>query len=809
MKATILIYRNFKSLLTFAFLMLTLSLVQNALFAQNQSAVKGKVKNENGEALSYVSVLVKDTPQGTVTDTDGFFQISNLKKGSYRLVFSHVGYITQEIDIQLYEQQILTISEVVLINNEDNLLEFTVSDNRINPFDGKESEYAARMPLDNLENPQVYNVVTKELMKDQLIVGFDDALKNAPGVHKLWSSTGRGGDGAGYYSMRGFSVQPRLMNGIAGISNGSPDPANLEAIETIKGPSGTLFGGSLVSFGGLINVVTKKPFEDFGGEASITTGSYGLSRITADVNTPIDQKGKAHFRVNTAYHQEKSFQDAGFRKSFFVAPSLSYQVNDRLSFNINTEIFDSESTNPLMLFLNRSRELLVRTPKDLGVGYNRSFTSDDITIKTPTVNIYGQANYKISNKWLSQTNVSRSVRQANGYYQYVMFIQPGDSLLNRYISLQNSTNIVTDIQQNFIGDFKISGMRNRLVAGIDIFHNQTFNNNSAYILFDTVSTARIDPRYTQLTRTAVDARLAQNPNPAKNETNIYTYSAYFSDVLNITERLMTMFSLRIDRFVSEGTYNQITDITSGAYNQTALSPKLGAVYQILNKKASLFGNYMNGFQNVAPTTQPDGTIDVFDPQHANQWEVGLKTELFDGRVTGNISYYDIYVKNVTRPDPDRVGFTVQDGNISSKGIEAELIANPISGLNIIAGYGYNQSKNDRTAENINGRRPVAAGPEHLANFWISYRFDHSKLKGFGLGTGANFASENLITNSSATGTFALPAYKVLGATLFYDSHAYRLGLKVDNLTNQEYWGGWTTVEPQMPRRLLATLAMKF
>ncbi|MFD2035000.1 TonB-dependent siderophore receptor [Belliella marina] len=779
------------------------------LLAQNQSAIQGKVRNEQGQALSHVSILVKGTHQGTLTEMDGFFRISNLEKGQHLLVISHIGYGTQERAVQLSDNQTLTISDVILKNSEGNLQEVTVTDRKINPFDGKESDYAARMPLENLENPQVYNVVTKELMEDQVIVGFDDALKNAPGVHKLWSSTGRGGDGAGFYSMRGFSVQPRLMNGIAGISNGSPDPANIEAIETIKGPSGTLFGGSLVSFGGLINVVTKKPYEGFGGEATFTAGSFGLSRITADINTPVDKAEKIHFRINTAYHQEKSFQDAGFRKSFFVAPSISYQVNNRLSFMVNTAFFDSESTNPLMLFLNRSRELLVNSPKDLGIGYKRSFTSDDITIKNPTVNIYGQANYKMSNNWVSQTNISRSVRQANGYYQYVMFIMPGDSLLNRYVSNQHSTNIVTDIQQNFIGDFKIAGMRNRLVVGLDLFHQQAFNNNSAYIVFDTVSTARVDPRYTQLTRSAVDARLGQNTNPTKNETNVYTYSAYFSDVLNITDRLMAMVSLRVDRFDNKGSYNQRTDATSGDFAQTAFSPKLGAVYQILKNRASVFGNYMNGFQNVAPITQPDGSIDIFDPQHANQWEIGIKTELFDGKVTGSVSYYDIYVQNVTRPDPDRVGFSIQDGNITSKGIEAEIIANPIPGLNIIAGYGFNESKNDRTAEGIDGRRPVAAGPEHLANIWASYRVERTALKGLGAGAGANFASENLITNSAATGIFALPAYTVFGATLFYDTPAYRIGLKVDNLTDKQYWGGWTTVEPQMPRRILGTLAFKF
>ncbi len=125
-----------------------------------------------------------------------------------------------------------------------------------------------------------------------------------------------------------------MINGLPGLTNGSLDPSNIDHIEVIKGPSSTLFGSSLISYGGLINTVTKKPYQTFGGEVSYQAGSYGLNRITADLNTPLNKEGENEvlFRVNTAYHSENSFQDAGFRKSFFIAPTLSFKASDRLSF---------------------------------------------------------------------------------------------------------------------------------------------------------------------------------------------------------------------------------------------------------------------------------------------------------------------------------------------------------------------------------------------------------------------------------------------------------------------------------------------
>ena len=153
-------------------------------------------------------------------------------------------------------------------------------------------------------------------------------------------------------------MQPTLVNGLPAITNGSPDPANIENIEVIKGPSGTLYGSSLISYGGLINITTKHPYDFFGGNLSYTLGSFGLNRIAADVNTPLDDDGDVALRVNTAYQTKNSFQDAGYSMSLFVAPSLKYKVNNRLSFLINTEFFDGESTNPTMLFVDRALRLL-------------------------------------------------------------------------------------------------------------------------------------------------------------------------------------------------------------------------------------------------------------------------------------------------------------------------------------------------------------------------------------------------------------------------------------------------------------------
>jgi iron complex outermembrane receptor protein len=628
--------------------------------------------------------------------------------------------------------------------------------------------------------------------------------------------------------MRGFSVQPTIVNGIAGITNGGIDPANIERIEAIKGPSGTLYGSSLISFGGLINIVTKKPYDTFGGSVDYTIGGFGLSRIAADINTPLGKDTTVLFRLNTALHHEGSFQDAGFKKAIFIAPSLKYSPNERLTFIFNAEYLEPESTNPTMIFLNRSRQLIARTPSELKMDFDRSYTSNDISIKTPTFNISGQASYKLSDSWTSQTNISRGIRKSDGYYSYIMFldaspsgpIAANDTLISRYLTYQNAIQTTTNIQQNFIGDFNIGKFRNRIVAGLDFIQSQSTNNSAPYIVFDYLNvTNPADPRYGNLSRSALDLRLAEAGGTTRSSTNNYVYGIYASDVFNITDRLLAMASLRYDYFDNKPSVNHKTGIESGKYAQGALSPKFGVVYELMKDQISVFANYMNGFRNVSPIANNElaGYPVNMKPQQANQKEVGVKIELPKQHLAVTASYYDISVDNQSRsitvdnPDPsgDPLNVTIQDGTQLSKGLEVDIIASPVNGLRIIGGFGYNDSKISKAAPATEGRRPTSAGPAYLANFWLSYTAPSGVLKGIGIGLGGNYASENLITSSLATGDFYLPEYTVLNSSLYYDAKQYRVGIKVDNLTDKEYFGGWSTIEKQLPRRVSANISFKF
>ncbi|WP_316735198.1 TonB-dependent receptor [Pedobacter aquatilis] len=795
-------------------LTLLLSIFTITSFAQQFSSITGIVTTSDGKPAQYISVGLKGKGIGSITDENGNYQINRIKAGTYIIRTSAVGLKSEERTITISDGQSITLN-FSLAENEGQLKEVNINSRKTNKFATKASTYVAKLPLKNLENPQVYTTISKELMQEQISTNFNSVLKNAPGLDKLWTSTGRGGDGAAYYSLRGFTTQVSMIDGIAGQTNGDLDPANIETVEVIKGPSGALYGGALTSFGGFINVVTKKPLDTAGGSFSYYTGSFGLNRLTADVYSPINKEKNLLFRINAAYNKQNSWQDAGFSKSTFIAPSLEYRVNDRLKLNLSADIYNYEGTNPTMIFLNRSRQLIARTPSELNLDWGKSYTSNDLTVKTPTFNVRGQVTYKLSDEWTSQTNFSQSNRKSDGFYSYVMFLGATDDVLSRYINIQNSSSNSANVQQNFIGDFKIGSVRNRVIVGLDYLTQETHNSNSPYVLFDLVNTVGTPANYASITRSAVEARIGATAGPAKSYTQTKVYSAYASDVVNITDALAAMVALRIDRFDNKGAYNIATGVTTGKFLQTAISPKFGLTYNIIKDQVALFANYMNGFQNLAPVIQPLADINgIFKPTQANQIEGGVKVDIFQNKLNITASYYDIKVDNITRGESivrngTNYNITVQDGTQRNKGIDISLNANPIEGLNFVAGYSHVNSKITKAAATVEGRRPVGAGPEDTVNGWLSYTFTQGNLNGLGLGFGANYYSENVITNSLPTGIFTLPSYTVLNATAFYNKNRYRIGLKLDNITDKRYYKGWTTVEAQMPRNFVANITYKF
>ena len=811
-----------KSITNFIFLFLCAA---SASFAQTGN-ISGSVKTSDGKPAELVTVNIKGTGKTALTSKKGSYQLKGIKAGTYTLIATFIGLMKQEQIVEIKSGE-TTAADFILNENADQLREVIISSRNAN----KVTAAVAKMPLKNLENPQVYSSVSSEILKQQAISNYDDAMRNIPGISRTWESTGRGGDGASYFALRGFEAQPSLINGLPGLTSGNLDPASVEEIQVMKGPSGTLFGASFYGYGGIINTITKKPYDHFGGEVAYNVGSFGLNRITADVNLLLSKTEKIALRINTAYHTEKSFQDAGFKKSFYIAPTLAYEVNDRLSFQVLTEILqEKRAVAPVFFNTNRDTTLVFKNLQELNLNRNLSFISNDLDIKNPRYNLQGQMLYKLSNQWTSQTVISRGNVKSDGYYSYIWDDAPlheggiyRDSYFDQYFHKEQQATKTTDIQQNFNGDFKLGNLRNRFLVGLDYFTRTVIDNGSGWAMVRQVTPQngevgsdkdgnKIDPVF--LTQALVDKALADAGEGSNTKIRNSAYSAYASNVLNFTPSLSVMASLRLDYFDSKGDLKDPED----DYDQLTLSPKFGLVYQPILDKVSIFANYMNAFFNVAPRQVYDENnvslgVKSFKPEHANQWEVGVKANLFSDKLFATLSVYDIRVANRVY---ETVTSSVQGGKTGSKGFDLDINANPFPGLNLIAGVSHSkiQVLDGNTGiptdfYNEVGSAPGGQGPQDLANLWATYKFPNGKLKDFGLGIGGNYAGVYKVIDNSVTGVFELPSYTLLNASVFYNSNKYRVTFNMNNLTNEEYYIGYWSVNPQKPRNFAASFAYKF
>lgn len=700
----------------------------------------------------------------------------------------------------------------------------------INAVLKKDSEYTNKMPLKAIENPQVFSTVDKIFFENQMIYSVDDAYRNVTGIQKMWSPTNRAGDGGSYVALRGFVSNNSLRNGLVAPVTTTIDAINVEKLEVLKGPSATLYGSNVTSYGGAVNRVTKKPYDTFGGNISLIGGSYNYYRTQADINAPLTKDNKLLFRVNTAYTNSGTFQKQDAKNTYFAfTPSLLYKINDKLDVSLEFEMFDTKATPEQSFFyLTKGAGFTpgvgvdnMKDLENLGLDYKQSYTGDGLYTTSRVRNLFGQVNYRINDHIRSSTNVSSAYSYSDGYNPYFSaYVNPLDNVL--YVaradqSTKDSKKTYFQVQQNFNFDYKFGNeMRNRTVVGFDY---QNIKSNLHYLyfsqgFFDAVPATGYD--YSVFNSETLAAAYQNLPSSTYDQLDQQnTYSGYISNVFTPISGLNLMTSVRYESNNSKGGLLGTTEVAP--FEQSAFSPKFGVVYEIIKDKFSVFGNFQNSFKsNGYIVTDLVGTTLLSDPERANQFEGGFRGSVLKGRVNGTLSYYNINVKNslITTGYLGANAIQNQAGELLSKGVELEVNAYLVKGLSLVGGVSYNDSEFIESTPATLGRRPGTAGSPWLASLYASYQILDGKLKGFGFGFGGNYASDHkelneLNTLTNTDNIFILPEYLVLNASAFYDTKKFRIGVKVDNFTNEHYWVGFTTANPQQLLNALGSFTYKF
>jgi iron complex outermembrane receptor protein len=679
-----------------------------------------------------------------------------------------------------------------------------------------DTESSNKMPVKFIENPQVYSSIDKGILENENIFTVDDAYRNVTGLQKMWNPTGRAGDGGSFFVLRGFPSQASTRNGVVAPVTSTIDAINVETLEFLKGPVGTLYGSNVASYGGLINRVTKKPQGNFFGAVSASAGTYNTYRATADVNAPITKD--LLFRINTAYTNEGNFTKTDAKNQYTTfAPSLTWNVSDKVQLNVDYELFSNRVTaNPYFFYLSPKTLNGINNMKDLekvaGLDYKESYTGNDLYMTARNSNVFGNVKWKINNNITSNTYINNSDSYSDGYNPYFSIAYDAASSSYNVARADQSTNGSKkswfQIQQNFNFNYDFSnGMKNKTVVGFD-YMRTTERLKYKYLNGNFDIVAASDADYSGMNDAALSALYADTNKFSTYDylSDLNTYSGYISNLFTPIANLHIMAGLRYENndYLGGMIGPASNPAFNPAFNQSAFSPKAGIVYEIVPEKFSVFGNYQNSFKsNGYYTYNVAGDMALSDPERGNQFEGGFKASLFKNRFNATISYYNIKVKNQLLYTGEYTAAFAsvqkQAASTLSKGFELEVNAYLVKGFSLVGGLAYNDTVDEAT-----DLRPTTAGSFWNANFNLAYQFIDGKMKGLGFGFGGNYASDN-----NVTGDFTLPKYFVLNVNAFYDAKKFRIGVKVDNFTNEHYWTGYSTANPQKLANFLGTIAYKF
>ena len=771
-------------------------LMSTQLFAQDSGRIRGRVTTSDGTVADGVTVKLKGTAYGAVTDEDGTYAIHKIPVGSYTIVVSAIGLYPKEKQVTVPKGTV--IADFSLNENQSQLKDVQISTHKKYKVENVSSSLRLQTKL--LELPQNIRVVTSQVMADQMVFDVVD------GVTRNVSGAVRVGHWDAQYAnifMRGFSI-PAFRNGMNLKTPWGPladDAATIDRIEFVKGPSGFMMANG--EPGGIYNIVTKKPTGTNKSSVSLSAGGYNLARAAVDLDTKLSKDGKLLFRLNLAAQTKGSFNKFNYNDKYVIAPVISYQIDS------NTKI-TAEYTHQHVEALALGNYGF--SPKGYGDTDPSFFLGDPALdpAKLNDHNITLYLNHKINKDWTFNAQMAYLNYDLKGGTPWVSTLAPnGDMRRNLYISEELAIN--KNAQFSLQGQVVTGPVVHRILGGLDMGNLKTWGdfsssftndlqlaNNAVFNIYNPVygiPAANI-PVFDR--SRSIKVRSGGNTY-ATNST--YT-GAYLQDELRfLEEKLRLTLAGRFTHATTVGKTN------AAQMSDNKFTPRVGLSYSITNT----FSAYSLYDQAFIPQSQAarSATGAIFKPVTGNNIELGLKKDWFGGKWNSTFAVYQITKKNVLTADPayplgDPNNFMVQLGEVQSKGIEFDLVGEIAEGLDLTLNYAYTEPKvtndeNKDPARNAEGTY-LANTAKHITNGWLSYRIrnENSILNGVGF-TGGYQMQLSRYAGSGPTQT-EFPDYIRFDAGLSYSRGKFSVSALMNNLLDRKLFtqGSFTKLATETP-----------
>jgi iron complex outermembrane recepter protein len=223
---------------------------------------------------------------------------------------------------------------------------------------------------------------------------------------------------------------------------------------------------------------------------------------------------------------------------------------------------------------------------------------------------------------------------------------------------------------------------------------------------------------------------------------------------------------------------------------------------------SIFAGYSTGFDAndvIGRTTLRAGQS--FEPEFFEQFEAGIKTKQFFG-VTATLSGFVLNRKNLLLPDPLDSSFSVQVGAQRTQGFEADVLINPLEGLNIRLGYAFLDSEVTEDANLAQIGRLQPNTPRHTLNGFASYLIGSGVLKNLQLGAGFVFVDKVFASLSNLN---ERPSFATAQFNLAYTLGRIRFDATLANAFDERFFipRNENTVSPGEPRQFTLRASVAF
>ncbi len=619
----------------------------------------------------------------------------------------------------------------------------------------------ARKREENLqETPITITAVTGAELSERNIKTTAELSQIVPNLSIGTGNNSSGGSSVAQIFLRGVGQNDFLITTDPGVGiyidgvyyarsvGAVMDLLDLERVEVLRGPQGTLFGRNTI--GGAISLVSARPTDEVSGHLELGTGSFDRFEAIGSINFPLSEtllsKLSVSYKRDTGFgEQVLTGENQGDENAFAARGTLEWSPSEKFRLTISGDVTREREgaivnvirevapTAPLFgFYMGVAIPEIVPPPGGATTEFNDFVASlGGIPIlenNDDTRRSFGTgSNENDLDLWGVSTTIEYDVvdwltiKSITAYREMdALFGRDGDNTPFQYIDVLNS-----DTQEQFSQELQLIGEnyggRLQWVIGGFYFDEDATNDSQVRLasgLFNGLEAlpAAVIPLapVTCPPPMGVFAPCAGGAgNPinigfdldfnASNRVSTQSAAVFTHASFDMTERLRVSGGLRYtfeDRsyFTDQLRINANVPLippTGVSDDFSDVSVKAGVDVD-LSENMLAFASFSQGFKsggfNGRPTVQTE--VDSFDPETINSYELGIKSELFDRRVRLNATgfYYDYKDIQLSIVDADTTGNLIaiieNAGEANAKGIEVEILARPIGGLDLGAFVGF-------------------------------------------------------------------------------------------------------------------------